>query len=152
MLMLKSGMPVIRKSRQIKIPLTLSSNPKEDISPSQWNICSSATAGNFTAVGYFFAREIVKRLHVPVGLINSTWGGTMVETWTSHEAFEKSPEFNSMLTPVPDKDFEATITERKNKLEQQVKILQKNILILCPKLNGKILTITVRLAEDQCGS
>ena len=87
----KSGSQIFRKSRHIKIPLRVSSSPKEDIPAGQWEICSPETAGNFTAVGYFFAREIVKRLHVPVGLINSTWGGTMSETWTSREAFEKSP-------------------------------------------------------------
>ena len=91
--------------RQIKIPLSASGIPKEDIPPAEWKVCSSKTASGFTAVGYFFAREIVKRLHVAVGLINSTWGGTMVETWTSRGAFEKSPEFKSMITNLPDKDF-----------------------------------------------
>ena len=66
--------------RQIKIPRTVSLTPKEDIPSGEWTVCSPATAANYTAVGYFFAREIQKRLHVPVGLINSSWGGTMVET------------------------------------------------------------------------
>ncbi|HEX3767250.1 MAG TPA: sialate O-acetylesterase, partial [Puia sp.] len=74
---ISAGFPEIR---QIKIPLTVSSTAREDISPANWTVCSSKTAGDFTAVGYFFAREIVKRLHVPVGLINSTWGGTMIES------------------------------------------------------------------------
>ncbi len=131
---MNAGYPEIR---QIKIPLTVASNPKEDIPPSQWNVCSPATAGNFTAVGYFFARELVKRLHIPVGLINTTWGGTMVEAWTSHEALEKSPEFSSMMTAKPDKNFEATMTERKNKLEEQVKIIQKNINDTLPETEWK---------------
>src|ERR1700676_3315408 len=113
--------------RHIKIALTVSSTPKEDIQPAKWNICSSNTAGDFTAVGYFFARELVKRLHVPVGLINSTWGGTMVEAWTSRGAFEKSGEFKSMFASMAGKDIQGLIKERQSGLEAQIKILQKNI-------------------------
>ncbi len=113
--------------RHIKIPHEVSNQPKEDILPAQWENCSPVTAGNFTAVGYFFAREIIRRLHVPVGLINSSWGGTMSETWTSREAFEKSAEFKSMIARVPVKDFDAAVKERRNKLEQQILSLGKNI-------------------------
>jgi sialate O-acetylesterase len=113
--------------RHIKIPLTVSSIPKEDIQPAQWTVCSPKTAGNFTAVGYFFAREIAKRLQVPVGLINSTWGGTMIEGWTSLGAFEKSPEFKSIAASMNGKDIEPLIRERQLKLEGQIKLLEQNI-------------------------
>jgi sialate O-acetylesterase len=113
--------------RHIKIITAVSSSPKEDIQPAEWKICSSKTAPDFTAVGYFFAREMVKRLHVPVGLINSTWGGTMVETWTSRGALEKSPEFKSVMASMPYKDFETAVKERRHRLEQQVNLIQKNI-------------------------
>ena len=123
--------------RQIKIVLSASGVPKDDIPPADWKVCSSKTAAGFTAVGYFFAREIVKRLHVAVGLINSTWGGTMVETWTSRGAFEKSPEFKSMITNLPDKDFEASIKQRRAGLEKQVKEIQKNITDTIPETDWK---------------
>jgi len=113
--------------RHIKIPIAVSGSPKDDIAPANWNTCSPKTAGDFTAVGYFFAREVVKRLHVAVGLINSTWGGTMVETWTSRGAFEKSPEFKSMIASMQDKDFESVSKQKRKSLEQQVMLLQKNI-------------------------
>ncbi len=113
--------------RHIKIVSSLSGTPKEDILPAKWDTCSSKTAGDFTAVGYFFAREIVKRLHVPVGLINSTWGGTMVETWISHGAFEKSPEFKSMIAPMTDKDIVVLLKERLNMFEQNIILFLKNI-------------------------
>jgi sialate O-acetylesterase len=112
--------------RQIKIPHEVSNSPKDNILPAPWEKCSPATAGNFTAVGYFFAREIVKRLHVPVGLINSSWGGTMSETWTSRGAFENSAEFKSMIAQIPVKNFEATVEKRRNNLEQQILALHKN--------------------------
>jgi sialate O-acetylesterase len=113
--------------RQIKIPHTVSSEPKEDILPTKWNVCSQKTAGDFTAVGYFFARELVKRLHVPVGLINSTWGGTMVETWTSRGAFEKSPEFISLAAFMNGQDMKSVIKKRQLTLESQIKLLEINI-------------------------
>ncbi|MEM7457265.1 MAG: sialate O-acetylesterase [Planctomycetota bacterium] len=53
---------------------------------SAWEICSPETAANFTAVGYYFARELHQELDVPIGLINTTWGGTIVEAWTSGES------------------------------------------------------------------
>jgi sialate O-acetylesterase len=123
--------------RHIKIPLTVSGTPKEDISSVKWDVCSPKTAGDFTAVGYFFARELVKRLHVPVGLINSTWGGTMVETWISRGSFEKSPEFKSFAASMNSQNMEFVIKERQLKLESQVKLLEKKIRDTIPENEWK---------------
>lgn len=123
--------------RHIKIPHAISTSPKDDIQPAQWEISSKETAGNFTAVGYFFAKEINRLLHVPVGLINSSWGGTMSETWTSREAFEKSSEFKQMVAGIPKKDFDLLMKERRNKLEQQILLLQKNIKDSLPEEDWK---------------
>jgi len=123
--------------RHIKIPHAISTSPLDDIQPSPWEKCSAETAGHFTAVGYFFAREIAKRLHVPVGLINSSWGGTMSETWTSRGAFEKSAEFKQMIAEMPQKDFDKLIVERQNNLDRQIHLLQKNIRDSLPEENWK---------------
>lgn len=48
-----------------------------------WAVCSAATVENFSAVAYFFARQLSQQLHVPVGVIDSSWGGTPAEAWTS---------------------------------------------------------------------
>jgi sialate O-acetylesterase len=58
-----------------------------------WISCSPRTAGEFTAVGYFFARDIFQRLGIPVGIIASTWGGTVVESWMSPAALAGDPAF-----------------------------------------------------------
>jgi len=58
----------------------------------EWVICSPDTADDFSAVGYFFVRELHQRLGVPVGLINSSWGGTPAESWTSRAALLADPE------------------------------------------------------------
>ena len=123
--------------RQIKVALRVSDKPKEDIPPAKWEVSSDLTSGNFTAVGYFFARELVKQLHVAVGLINSTWGGTMVETWTSRGAFEKSPEFQSMIATKPGKDIEEIAKQKQHALVQYISILQKNISDSLPESDWK---------------
>ena len=54
----------------------------------KWDVCSPETVANFTAVGYYFARDLYRHLKVPVGLIHTSWGGTPAEAWTSQEALE----------------------------------------------------------------
>ncbi len=123
--------------RHIKIPHAISTSPKDDIQPSQWEKCSIETSGNFTAVGYFFAKELHRLLQVPVGLINSSWGGTMSETWTSRSAFENNPEFKSMIAEMPERDFDLLTKERRKNLETQILSLQKNIRDTLPEEEWK---------------
>ena len=75
--------------RQVRIPRKTAGTPLEDMEgPLEWKQATSQNIGDFTAVGYFYARELYKELHVPIGLINSSWGGTIIETWISKEALE----------------------------------------------------------------
>jgi sialate O-acetylesterase len=62
-----------------------------------WEVCSPDTISTFSAVAYFFGREIHKKLNVPVGLIESAWGGTAAESWTSLQELEKMPELAESL-------------------------------------------------------
>ena len=59
----------------------------------KWVVCSSKTLKYFSAVGYFFGKKISQELNVPVGLINSSWGGTNIETWMPQEAINQNPVF-----------------------------------------------------------
>lgn len=58
-----------------------------------WQVCSPSTIAPFSAVAYFFGRDIEKYRDVPVGLIQSSWGGTPAEAWTSGESLTELPEF-----------------------------------------------------------
>ncbi|MGA3007686.1 MAG: sialate O-acetylesterase, partial [Opitutaceae bacterium] len=78
--------------RHFKVKPAESDTPTDAMDGS-WAVCSPATVGEFTAVGYFFARDIYEKLHVPVGLINSTWGGTPIESWMSPLALGGDPAF-----------------------------------------------------------
>ena len=110
--------------RHFKVPNTVAMEPKDDITGGEWKICSPETAADFTAVGYFFARELVKELNVPVGLLNTSWGGTHSETWTSREAFENSDEFKTMIAGLPKLNFDSIAKQRTAATRKRVEGLQ----------------------------
>lgn len=83
------------KIRLFSIKNDLSPEPLKDCEAS-WEVCRPSTVGDFSATGYYFGREIMRELDVPVGLIHSSWGGTPVEVWLSGEAQKYSPEFRSL--------------------------------------------------------
>jgi sialate O-acetylesterase len=58
-----------------------------------WSVCSPETVKDFTAVGYFFGRDLHQARHLPIGLIHSSWGGTPAEAWTSEAALKTLPDF-----------------------------------------------------------
>jgi sialate O-acetylesterase len=62
-----------------------------------WTVCSPASVGNFTAVGYFFARDLQQARQVPVGIIHSSIGGTPAEAWTSGAGLTGFPEFTEEI-------------------------------------------------------
>ncbi len=63
----------------------------------KWVVCHPQTVGNFSAAGYFFARELNRRLGVPVGIIHTSWGGTRVQVWMSRETLAADPAFAATL-------------------------------------------------------
>ncbi len=72
--------------RQLKVPTSWSTSPEDDLPGALWTRADPEHAGAFTAVGYFFARELRKSVDVPIGLINTTWGGSSIEAWLSRPA------------------------------------------------------------------
>ncbi len=72
-------------------------NVAQTAAAGSWKICSPETVGGFSAVAYFFGRELHKRLGVPVGLIHSSWGGTPAEVWTRREVIDQTPELQDYV-------------------------------------------------------
>ncbi len=62
-----------------------------------WQACSPRTAEWFSAVGFFFGRRLHQELSVPIGLISSSWGGTVAESWTSEAGLQGMKEFDGGL-------------------------------------------------------
>jgi sialate O-acetylesterase len=87
--------------RHFKVPRVVAAQPQADVPDGVWKVCSPETVGEFTAVGYYFARELTRELNIPIGLINTSWGGTHSETWTSREAFLDTEEFKAMISTMP---------------------------------------------------
>ncbi len=63
----------------------------------KWEICSPESVKDFSAVGYFFGRTLSDTLKVPIGLIDSSWGGTPAEAWTSRPSLEANPDCAPIL-------------------------------------------------------
>ncbi|HTU00641.1 MAG TPA: sialate O-acetylesterase, partial [Candidatus Sulfotelmatobacter sp.] len=72
--------------RQLRIEHAVATAPATAVKTGGWQPASPGTVGEFTAVGYFFARDIHRSLGVPVGIILSAWGGTPIESWMSDAA------------------------------------------------------------------
>ena len=70
--------------------------PLDDID-SSWTLCTPETAATFSAAAYFFGREIAEKEHVPVGLIDSTWGGTVAEAWVSLDTISSDASLMPLL-------------------------------------------------------
>lgn len=85
-----ANLPLIR---HFKVERAVADSPDDD-AKGMWVICSPSTAGDFTAVGFYFARDLQPRLQVPIGIINSSWGGTPVESWMSPAALSSDPAFS----------------------------------------------------------
>ncbi|WP_368564230.1 sialate O-acetylesterase [Pseudoxanthomonas sp. UTMC 1351] len=67
--------------RHFKVPKSWSEKPETRLAGGSWKAASPQTVGEFSAVGYYFARELRAKTGVPIGIINSTWGGSRIEAW-----------------------------------------------------------------------
>jgi hypothetical protein len=75
--------------RMFNVPKIPSETPVEDIK-GEWVECTPENALKFSAIGFFYGKELHEKLNTPVGLIQSAWGGTPVEPWTPEENYEKT--------------------------------------------------------------
>lgn len=94
----ESNIPFIH---HIRIPKAQADYPQDDISAS-WEVCSPESMPRFSAVGYFFAKELTERLHVPVGLIHASWGGSAAEAWTPKHIIDADPDYSKWRSLYPE--------------------------------------------------
>jgi sialate O-acetylesterase len=74
----------------------MSEFPQRDV-PGKWQVCSPRTAGDFSAVAYYFGRNIQKDLGVPVGLLTCAYGASTIEAWIRQDALATHPQFKNLM-------------------------------------------------------
>jgi sialate O-acetylesterase len=84
--------------RLLQIPKVQVPKPASDV-PAQWEVCTPNTVGRFSGVLYHFGLALQKELKVPVGLINSSWGGSPIEPWTV-VGEQSGTMYNGMIAPL----------------------------------------------------
>jgi sialate O-acetylesterase len=97
----ENGAAEVAKANQTQIriftvPRRIALTPQANTVPAHWEICTPETAKSFSAVAYFFAREIQRKLNVPVGMIESAWPGTTIETWIAPEVLRADADLRSV--------------------------------------------------------
>ncbi|MEP7278775.1 MAG: sialate O-acetylesterase [Bacteroidota bacterium] len=80
--------------RFFQVPKTTADAPQDDIR-AKWVSCDSNTLKSFSSVGYFFGRRLQQQLNVPIGLINTSWGGTPAEVWTPEALVENDAKLKT---------------------------------------------------------
>jgi sialate O-acetylesterase len=89
----KANQPNIRI---FQIPRLSAAYPQQDC-PATWTECTPETMRSTSAIGYFFAKEVQQKMNVPVGIIVSAWGGSIIDDWYRKELFEADKELQSVF-------------------------------------------------------
>lgn len=79
--------------RHVRIEQAVAEKPAAEVPTSGWRRATPEHVGGFTAVGYFFARDVHRKLGVPIGLVHASWGGTPIESWLSPVVLGSDPRF-----------------------------------------------------------
>jgi sialate O-acetylesterase len=111
------------KIRIFDVPRNLQLEPVNDIPETDWNSVTPKTVSGFSAVGYFFGRHLHQELGVPIGLVGSNWGGTVVETWTSKSSINTVDFFDDKMQTLEKLDRE----ELEKRMQEKVNEIKKSI-------------------------
>ena len=93
------------KIKLLQVSRTMAGKPQKDIEKGQWETCSPKSGEGFSAVAYFFGRELFQKYNVPIGLINSSWGGTNIEAWMSEDLMGKHASAKKVIEEMKAMDF-----------------------------------------------
>jgi sialate O-acetylesterase len=127
----RANLPQIR---MFTVERTAIPTPQEDCK-GRWVVCAPDTVGNFSAALYFHGRELHAKLGVPMGLINSSWGGTPIEAWISAPA-QSSPKFAPVHEPWT-KQLAQPWDEKKEMAEYEKRVALHKLAAAKAKKDGK---------------
>lgn len=103
--------------RMFTVPKNLNGT---NINEASWKITTPENVKRFSAVGYFFARELNQSLNIPIGIVNTSWGGTRVEAWTSIEKLAEMPSSQNEAKEIIGQGGLSAIAETNKKLSLEV--------------------------------
>jgi sialate O-acetylesterase len=92
--------------RLLTVTRLTANEPQKDCPVQAWTECSPTSVGAFSAAGYFFGRKLHQELKVPIGLINSSWGGTRIEAWTPWESQKADLQADREARDAQDKAYD----------------------------------------------
>ncbi|MBN2612673.1 MAG: 9-O-acetylesterase [Bacteroidales bacterium] len=102
--------------RLLTVPKVVSLSPLNDFEGEGWVECNPSTARDFSAIGYYYGKYLHEELDVPVGLINTSWGGTRVEPWTSGTSCETNDIIKDWYSQIKSIDIEAIKKREEEKI------------------------------------
>lgn len=111
--------------RLFTVPRNMNTRPLDNTLPAEWARCSPETVADFSAVGYFFGRHLWENIEVPLGLVDATWGGTVVEAWTSAKALADDPQLGEAARSLREMDFDAMVQESQEKRKDWEKAIDE---------------------------
>jgi sialate O-acetylesterase len=84
------------KIRLISVPNLGTQEPRDTFN-GKWSVCSPESVGNFSAVGYYFGRQLHETLDIPIGLVNNAWGGSACEAWVRRDLLEQDERYKPLI-------------------------------------------------------
>jgi sialate O-acetylesterase len=93
---LEAKTAIYPKIRLISVPQVGTQEPQDNFQ-GKWEVCTPETAATFSAVGYFFGRQLYQTLNVPIGLIDDAWGGSACEAWVRRDLLEKDAMYQALI-------------------------------------------------------
>jgi sialate O-acetylesterase len=96
--------------RMFTVKMSLAEEPQEDC-VGEWRVCSPKTVGSFSAVGYFFSRQLQKAIGQPIGFINASYGASVAQAWISRVDLQADPRYMGLLKDLAKQELEYSVRQ-----------------------------------------
>lgn len=113
----------IPKIKLLNVYRYMNGTPQNDIIKSSWETSTSASVKDFSAVAFLFGKNLYETYKVPIGLINSSWGGTKIEAWMGMEGFEDHPEAMATIEKMKKMDLLQAVADYNRSYKAYSKML-----------------------------
>lgn len=124
--------------RLFQVKRIIGLKPEYSIPSDGWKVCTPENIPEFSSTEYFFGRKLNKELNIPIGLIHSSWGGTIIETWMSPQSLAKFPEYQNQIEQIklasqrvektyPGKNMESIIDDMLQEREKEIRKKERSM-------------------------